>query len=40
MIGAVRVLATVLGLAVLVAAWILYQGPVLGMMFSTTAFCQ
>lgn len=32
--------AMAVALVLLAAAWVLYQGPVMGMMLSATAFCQ
>lgn len=40
MTGAVRAGATVVGIILLAIAWTLYQGPVMGLMLSATAFCQ
>lgn len=37
---AVRVAASLLGLAVLVPAWMMYRTPVMGMVLSVTAFCR
>lgn len=40
MTTAVRAVAAMLGLAVLVSVWMMYRTPVMGMVLSVTAFCQ
>ena len=40
MMKVVRAIAIMLGAALLVPVLILYQTPVMGMVLSTTAFCQ
>ncbi|HYD70575.1 hypothetical protein [Azospirillum sp.] len=40
MTALLRAGGTGLGLALLVAAWILYQTPAMGMMLSAVTFCQ